>query len=386
MRLSSLSLALLSCVPVLALACAANTKSGFGSQSGSSGDGTGSGATGVGGGSLDVSVGAGVGGGGTSLCNAMTEICDNELKSPMPCDQGLAVSDSDPMKAAKALDICRVAGQSSDWGLVSAKYVRANGTASKAGEYTGLVPKFGKNIKPQLGSTMLALSSGKARDKSMVNPCGSESCMTTGAGKAPAGFPQDVPGCTGSKSINDDIGLEVTLRAPKNAKGYEFNFAFMSFEFAEWVCTSYNDQFIALVSPAPMGSVNGNISFDKKKNPVSVNIALFDHCDASTKSTFAEFCQLEGSPSCPAPPSPYCPNGDAFLTGTGWGISDGWGDSGSTGWLVTTAPVQGGQQFSIRFAIWDTGDEALDSLVLVDGFRWKGDPVGVGTDTVPNPK
>ncbi len=379
----SLSLVALSFVPALAVACAANTKAGFGSGSSGSGNGStgvGSGAGGTG--TLDVSVGSGPGGGSMSTCDAANEICDNDLKNPTPCDQGLQLADGDPMKAAKAVDICRVAGQGQNWGLVSAKYVRANGTTANAGQNTGLVAKFGKSIKPQLGTSMLALSSGHARDKSMTGACGSETCMSTGAGKAPPGFPQDVPGCAGAKDINDDIGLEVALKAPKNAKGFEFNFAFMSFEFAEWVCTAYNDQFIALMAPAPSGSINGNISFDKKKNPVSVNIALFDHCDPSTKATFAQFC----TSNCPKPPNPYCPDGDGFLTGTGWGIADGWGDSGSTGWLVTTAPVTGGAQFSVRFAIWDTGDQALDSLVLVDGFKWKGDPVGVGTDTVPNPK
>ena len=54
--------------------------------------------------------------------------------------------------------------------------------------------------------------------------------------------------------------------------------------------------------------------------------------------------------------------------------------------LQTTSPVNGGDQFTIRFAIWDTGDEALDSTVLVDNFQWKAEPVGVGTTPVDNPK
>ena len=53
---------------------------------------------------------------------------------------------------------------------------------------------------------------------------------------------------------------------------------------------------------------------------------------------------------------------------------------------MTTAPVEGGSEFTIRFAIWDTGDTALDSTVLVDNFRWSADPVGIDTETVPDPK
>jgi hypothetical protein len=45
------------------------------------------------------------------------------------------------------------------------------------------------------------------------------------------------------------------------------------------VCSSYNDQFIALVNPPPDGSIFGNISFDANANLVSVNIAYFDVCD-----------------------------------------------------------------------------------------------------------
>src|SRR6185503_3207561 len=93
-------------------------------------------------------------------------------------------------------------------------------------------------------------------------------------GTAPPGFPQDVPGCTPSPDIFDDVALDLKIRTPKNATGYSFNFKFYSFEFAEWVCTSFNDQFIALVTPAPPGSINGNISFDSKNNPVSVNIGF----------------------------------------------------------------------------------------------------------------
>ncbi|MBP7292348.1 MAG: hypothetical protein KBB21_37315, partial [Nannocystaceae bacterium] len=116
----------------------------------------------------------------------------------------------------------------------------------------------------------------------------------------------------------------------------------------------FNDQYIALVDPAPMGSINGNISFDSMSNPVSVNIAFFDVCSG-------------------------CALGTGELAGTGF---DTWDDAGATSWLVTTAPVDGGDEFTIRFAIWDTGDSAWDSTVLLDNFRWLagGGEVDVGTE------
>src|SRR5262249_16666985 len=141
--------------------------------------------------------------------------------------------------------------------------------------------------------------------------------------------------------------------APTNATGYQFDFKFYSFEFPYYVCSPYNDQFIALVNPAPAGSIKGNISFDKKKNPVSVNMAFFDDCNTGTQNDFAGECVLFMEPSCPMVPNPYCPGGAAELQGTGfdtWGGAQNWG--GATSWLTSQAPVHGGDEFGIRFAIW----------------------------------
>ena len=169
-----------------------------------------------------------------------------------------------------------------------------------------------------------------------------------------------MPNCTGSSDINDDIALEVTLGTPDGATGYAFDFNFYTHEYPEYVCTEFNDQFVALASPAPSGAINGNISFDSKSNPVSVNIAFFDVCDG-------------------------CAQGTDAMQGTGF---DSWGngpaDAGATGWLTTEAPLDGAETITIRFAIWDTGDTALDSTVLIDNFRWIDGEVDV--ETVPVPK
>jgi hypothetical protein len=313
---------------------------------------------------------------------ASDENCNGEVDEAIPtCDSGLSASDPDPVKAAAALDLCED-GVTGLWGVTSAAWVRANGSPASNGSASGLLPTFGANA-PRNGDSLLVISSGKARDESASDACGTMSCPSTGAGTPPAGFPQDVPGCEGGTTINDDVALEVHLKAPSNAIGYSFDFAFMSFEFPEWVCTTYNDQFIALVTPPPMDSINGNISFDSASNPVSVNVAYFDNCDASTAPSYAEFCNLFTPGSCPATPSPYCPLGPTFMNGTGF---NAWGDSGSTGWLVTTAPIGAGEEFSIRFAIWDTGDANLDSTVMLDNFKWIGNGGTVEVGTLPVPE
>ncbi len=43
---------------------------------------------------------------------------------------------------------------------------------------------------------------------------------------------------------------------------------------------------------------------------------------------------------------------------------------GSTGWLRTNWPIQGGEEFTLTFSIHDEGDAIYDSLVLIDNFRW----------------
>jgi hypothetical protein len=290
------------------------------------------------------------------------EDCDGKVDNVLQaCDGALALDDPNPMHGAFAVDLCQQATMASKkWGVIDAQYVRADGTPFAPGLQVGIEDGFGPNVHPQGGKRLLAISSGHARTINQPGACGSLTCTANSGGNPPPGFPQDVPNCAGDKNINDDVGLEVKLRAPTNATGYSFNFFFYSFEYPEWVCTSFNDQFIALVAPPPMGSINGNISFDSKNNPVSVNIAFFNVCAG-------------------------CPLGTGELQGTGFDV---WNDAGGTSWLLTQAPVKGGDLLSIRFAIWDTGDQAWDSTALVDNFQWvaNGGTVTVNTNPLPMPK
>ena len=291
------------------------------------------------------------------------ENCDGQIdEAPAVCDQNLALEDVDALAGAAAMDLCETVAEDG-FGIISASYVRADGSPAAPAQHVGLLDSFGPSVSPRRGSAMLGLSSGNARVPGQAGACGAVTCGTLGSGVAPTGFPQDVPGCTGSTEINDDIALEVQLKAPTNATGLSYEFSFYSHEYPEWVCTSFNDQYVALVSPPPQGSIDGNISFDSMTNPVSVNIALFDVCEG-------------------------CSLGTGELTGTGfdsWGFG-GVGDAGATGWLVTTAPVDAGQELTVRFAIWDTGDSAYDSTVIIDNFAWTADGGSVEVGTAPVPK
>jgi hypothetical protein len=310
----------------------------------------------------------GAGGGDGGIPEPSDEDCDGLVDNVLPpCDDNLTLENVDPVAGAQAIDLCQLATPNDKkWGVLSAQYVRANGGPAAPALNVGILNGFGPNVNVQGGQRMLGLSSGRVRIPGQPGACGGISCTGSGVGSAPPGFPQDVPGCPGMQNINDDIGLEIKLRAPKNATGYSFFFDFYSFEFPEFVCTSYNDQFIALVSPPPPGSIDGNISFDTQNNPVSVNIAFFEVCN------FDQFY-----------PQFPCALGPGELQGTGF---DTWDDAGATSWLKTTAPVTGGEEFTIRFATWDTGDSAWDSTVLIDKFRWiASGGVNVGTVVVPDP-
>ncbi len=333
-------------------------------------------------GSIEVAT-ADDGGGGAP--EPADEDCDGTVDNvPMPCDSALTLTDSDPYHGAEAIELCqKTSAGEKQWGVLDAKYVRANGVGSATLSQVGIFDKFGNNVNPQGGSRMLAVSSGFARRPGDAGACNDYSCSGAGPGTPPPNFPQDVPNCAGDTSINDDVALELKIRSPKNATGYKFAFKFHSFEFPEYVCTLFNDQFIALVTPNPAGSINGNVSFDSKGNPVSVNVAYFDVCDPSGIGNFAAYC-FSG---CPAPPNPYCPLGAGELSNTGFETS--WGeDAGGTSWLQTQAPITGGDEVTIRFAIWDTGDTAWDSTALVDNFEWiaTGGTVAIGTVPVEDPK
>jgi hypothetical protein len=311
------------------------------------------------------------------------EDCDMMIDNVAgPCDTGLAV-DGSADEAAKAIEICKVSNNIKEWGLVEAKYVRANGNplGNQNALQHGILSGFGTNVPPRAGANVAVVSSGRARIPGQVGVATSRN-MTSLAGSPPPSFPQAVPGCAGGTTINDDIALQVDLRAPSNAVGYKFDFRFNTFEYPQWICTNFNDQFIAFVDPPPAGSVNGNISFDSQNNPVSVNIAFFDVC--STCNNYAQNCMG----SCPSAPNPCCPSGPMDLAGTGFDngfVGMASLEGGGTSWLQTTAPIKGGDEFLVRFAIWDTGDHNLDSTAIVDNFQWiaNGGTVMVGTIEPP---
>lgn len=306
------------------------------------------------------------GAGGAGEYVPADEDCDGtpDNLAPPSCDTGIALDSSLPLDAARAIELCKQAATDTDWGIVSAQYVRANGTPTSSNLQNGIMPSFGPNVTPRGGDSLFVISSGRGRIPGQPSACGSATCNGSGAGTPPsAAYPQNAPNCPIGTQINDDVALEATIRAPTNATGYQFDFKFYSFEYPDYICNLFNDQFFALVNPAPMGAMDGNVSFDSNGAPVSVNVAFFTVCAG-------------------------CADGELEMQGTGF---DSWrgsfddGEAGGTAWLRTQAPVTGGETFSIRFGIFDTQDSALDSTAVVDNFKWiaNGGTVNIGTTPTP---
>lgn len=306
--------------------------------------------------------------------NGIDEDCNNKADDePFGCDQGLPIDGNDPMDAAKSLGLCKFADPGGlGWGVLSAKYVFADGsTSSKVpdsfgmctgnggqgsppnSQSHGVLPSFGPNLQPREGQTMVALSSGVAREG--VNgdsPGGAQMCTKSGT---PGGFPTpSTAACPGQQiddtpTAHDPIALELEIRAPTNAKSIAFDFDFYTYEFPVYVCTQYNDFFVALLeSGHPSVPGNKNVAFDAQKNPVSVNNGFLEVCKPQNAGG-KQFA---------------CTQGLDELNGTGFE------EHAATGWLQTTVSINPGETFKIRFAVWDMGDEVLDSTVLIDNFRF----------------
>lgn len=263
-----------------------------------------------------------------------------------------------------AMEICRIS-TNGNWGILSGSAALSGADKTGTPNYAqvGIMHQFGSDASnlPRAGQTMASLSTGRARDNSDPDPTTSIT-YSYGKGNPPPDFvsahggslPATGPGCDAGSGANDSVLLGVQLKAPTNAYSFSFNFRFFSQEYMQYTCSRYNDFFVALLDstwvPGP-GQMpipaDKNVSFDSNGNYVSVNSTqFFTVCKAKTGYT--------------------CPDGVTALAGTGWTDSN----AGATAWLTTTVPVVPGETITLRFVIWDTSDQSLDSLVLLDNFRW----------------
>lgn len=285
--------------------------------------------------------------------------CNGQVDEVVDCE-----ASRDPSQAAnfaKAINLC---GDS----------VRASLPAGDV-ESRSIRSQFGTQWKPQQGSSMILLSTGKAVDR-LEKPDYLAQFGHNFGGIHPHPL-YTAPRCAApdkQPDANDLSEFKVSLKAPLNAKSLSFQFNFFSVEYPEYVCTEFNDRFVVLLTSSALDAAQlpegqclegssprtCNISYDAMGQPVTINNGFFDHCESGTVRGVTNTCNHSVD----------------TLEGTGFGLIDGLWMSGSaaggaTGWLTTKAPVTPGEDITLRFLIFDEKDFIYDSAVLVDNFRWE---------------
>ncbi len=290
---------------------------------------------------------------------------------------------------ARAMDICTTSANDG-YGLVSATVKSLNastlGTAAMGkaiNVFNYLASKSAPTtplISPKKGSTFAGISTGVFEKGNLSNGAEflAEGSVPADYLSANGGSLVTFKGCasaatdaSGKPKINDSLNLHLQLKAPVNATGFSFEFRFYSHEYPGYICSAYNDFFIALLNSKAAGlPADKNIVKDKNGNPVSINNAFFTTCAPVKCNWFTSIfgaCAKPYTKGCEDKKcmTEYgaCPDGTAGLDGFGEG-------GGATAWLKTQAPVVGGETFTLDFYIWDTSDSILDSAAIIDNFTW----------------
>lgn len=358
-------------------------------------------------------------------CNGLVDSADVAANA---CDTALASNSTDAGTYARALGICQTTTESpaqlkdKTWGLISAQLLRVNGTPLTFSDAVSIRPNFGTAITPREGSALMVISSGVAADKTQTNPgpnelidevdvqhsfptndmvdiktCSLPYCVKDwfstpnpplkAANRLPQGPTCQATGLGADHQAYDSVTLVLRLRAPTNARSFRLAGYFLSAEYAEFVCTDYNDQLVVLVdTPAPTAPLanptDKNLMTYTAKGarwPIGVNIAngtgVFAVCEPKSSAPTGCFSSDVSTLS--------CSKGPAELAGTGLespmpGVDCTTG--GGTGWLETAGNVIPGEIVELRIALWDAGDDIYDSIALFDAFRWSAEPVVPGTE------
>ncbi|HEY2744031.1 MAG TPA: choice-of-anchor L domain-containing protein [Polyangia bacterium] len=299
--------------------------------------------------------------------NGKDDDCNGQIDDANPACDSASAGSKDPTEFAHSMEIC-------DSRFF--KGAMTNGPSDP--QARNVLPKFGI-LMPKAGANFALLSSGIAVDESgagYVNPQEGTDLGNTGTNPLP-----NLQGATGcgqadQTNVHDYTEIIYTLHAPTNVQSFSFNFQFFSGEYPNYVCTMYNDEFLAIVESSKTYTTPTNISFDMNMDPITVNSGFFTVCTNDTSKAQTQHCMY--------PPSQN--------QGTGYEMSDDGGimipgipagiPGGSTGWLTTTAPIQPGEDITLHFVVFDEGDGVLDSAVLLDNFQW-GAATVMGPSTGP---
>ncbi len=277
--------------------------------------------------------------------NRVDDDCDGEIDNTPRCGCPTGVTGPNMLEA---IELC-------DGSIVSATMSGNNAAFDIATRYEGA-------LGPRSGNCLSVISSGTANPASAGVQPGTEFSVVGVADPDPAG--------TG-ELVYDLAQLVVELDPPNNARGFQFDFMFLSSEWPEFLCQTFNDTYYTIATIPGFTPGSQNISFDSNGDDVTVNVGFFEQPAAWTTNlvgtSMAQNDVLSnscggilggGAPGCTMPG--YCSGGATFRE-----IGSG------SGWLTTQAPVtQAGGNIQLVFSIHDEGDSSLDSVVLIDAFEW----------------
>jgi hypothetical protein len=140
-------------------------------------------------------------------------------------------------------------------------------------------------------------------------------------------------------TANDIFYMSFDLEVPLGTHGYLFDFAYFSQEWPTYVDTDFNDMFVVWSTSE---SFTGNVTFI---NDQPLTVTALD-----------PFMAIQP--------------GDPLLAGTGFPDTFIDTDGAGTGWFTAKGSATPGETFTVAIAIFDMGDDILDTIGLIDKFRW----------------
>ncbi len=337
---------------------------------------------------------------GNELDDDCDGIIDNEPATD--CSESMVLDVATGEDLIKAMDLCQFTdGDPVKWGVISSTTSTISGSGTPLAIQTSVLEGFSNGTLPsRKNNTLTVLSSGDARGvedpgytEDISDGVYAEQTGPTAYLEAHNNELVTAEGCAvPNATFYDTVRVAATIRVPTNAFGLQFEFRFFSYEYPQFICTEFNDFFLALLTSEHTEiPEDKNISFDAAGNPVSVNNAFFTTCEPMNCGNPGEVYDAyygEADPDgCPGTLTcneetdlcesllGACPDGpDELLT-----FSPRTDNSGATSWLSTSAPVVPGEEITLEFLIWDTGDSSMDSLVLIDNFQWLLEPTELAT-------
>jgi hypothetical protein len=353
---------------------------------------------------------------GDGIDNDCDGMVDNAI---VACDQSVSGQSTTGLDYAKAIDICQTtttADPMKRWGVIDATFTKTDGTGVPKAQQHAILKKYGTGVTPHGGMSLALFSNGIAAGEGDPGYDASLSTVNGGSAAFPADFlaanggklpnSPNCPAPNGSKAF-DPIMLTLHIRVPTNASSFSIDTNFFSSEFPEYTCSPFNDFFVMLLDSTFVGTGSAANPTDKNlafytdtngdKYPVGVNLAanntgLFTQCKETKYGCAAD---PEDSSQSAVPGTISTCTSTTDLAGTGMDQSDPVQDlggewfgggctatsllGGATGWLTTTGNVTPGEIITLRIALWDTSDGALDSLSVIDNFKWSVQPSNPGT-------